>query len=67
MTAEEKVKAKWPTAYCNNWLDSHRILHWWICTGVYQDQRSIGPKRLTPDEAWKAAAQMIGPDRGGER
>lgn len=58
MTAEQRVKAKWPDAYCNNWL-SRKGLRWWICTGVYDEQRSIGPKRLTPDDAWQAAASRL--------
>ena len=58
ISAEEFVKLKYPTAYCNNWM-SRKGLRWWICTGVYQDQRSIGPKRPTPDEAWEAAAHAV--------
>jgi len=63
LTAEEIVKQKYPDAYCNNWL-SKKGLRWWICTGVYEDMRSIGPKRCTPDEAWEAVRLTINAQRG---
>jgi len=58
LTAEEIVKQKYPDAYCNNWKSS-KGLRWWICTGVYQDQRSLGPKRLTSEMAWADAAKRL--------